>query len=110
VTKRFTLSEKAYAKLRTEVYQRDQFRCRVTRCSATNVSAHHIRFRSEGGPDTSGNLVCLCSLHHSMAHGLVKGKYLVISAPGDPSGIPNADIGLKFTIYNKPQRRNKWNM
>jgi len=105
--KRFILSEKAYAALRTKVYQRDSFKCR--RCGASNVSAHHIWWRSAGGPDTSGNLASLCDTCHKMVHGLIKGRYLqILAKSGDPNEIPDADKGLKFTIHNKPQRRNKW--
>ncbi|HXV78109.1 MAG TPA: HNH endonuclease signature motif containing protein [Candidatus Polarisedimenticolaceae bacterium] len=43
---------------------RDRFACQVPGCSVRLGSAHHIRFRSQGGPDLSWNLVFLCTVHH----------------------------------------------
>jgi hypothetical protein len=32
------------------------------------IDPHHIRRRSQGGPDTPENLVSLCRAHHSWVH------------------------------------------
>ena len=56
-----------YRKIKTAVYDRDGGQCVI--CGNTNVEAHHVVFRSQGGKDEIGNLVCLCNKHHKMAHG-----------------------------------------
>lgn len=46
-----------------------------------NVSVHHIRFRSQGGDDSYGNLISLCLLCHRKAHdGYYTIKEVYISA------------------------------
>lgn len=35
---------------------------------AGRIDPHHIIRRSQGGPDTPENLVCLCRAHHSWVH------------------------------------------
>lgn len=43
--------------------------------SNNNVSAHHIKFRSERGDDSLGNLITLCFYCHRKAHdGIYVGK------------------------------------
>jgi len=37
-------------------------------CSG-GLHAHHRRFRSQGGQGTLDNACCLCSAHHTLAHG-----------------------------------------
>lgn len=55
------------ASLRARVLARDGDRCRA--CSSPrSLQAHHIRWRSEGGPTTASNLACLCGRCHSMVH------------------------------------------
>ena len=56
-----------YRKVKSEVYDRDGGQCVI--CGNTNVEAHHVVFRSQGGSDSLDNLVCLCNKHHRMAHG-----------------------------------------
>jgi len=43
---------------------RDRFRCQVPGCSVCGGSAHHLRYRSQLGPDEMWNLLFLCYLHH----------------------------------------------
>ena len=43
---------------------RDRFRCQVPGCTVRGGSAHHLRFRSQLGPDEMWNLLFLCYLHH----------------------------------------------
>jgi 5-methylcytosine-specific restriction endonuclease McrA len=56
--------------LRLAVAERDGWRCRF--CGRTNVGieAHHIVYRSHGGPDTLDNLICLDRDCHGTVHGL----------------------------------------
>ena len=50
---------------RHKIFARDGWRCATPGCtSMQNLHAHHIHFRSEGGPDTPENLVTLCAFHH----------------------------------------------
>ena len=32
------------------------------------LEVHHIVFRSRGGSDEPGNLICLCRMHHALVH------------------------------------------
>jgi hypothetical protein len=43
---------------------RDRFRCQIPGCTVFGGSAHHLRFRSQLGPDEMWNLLFLCYLHH----------------------------------------------
>ena len=53
-------SDVAYA----SVYARDRYRCRSPVCSRTDVTPHHLKFRSAGGDDTEENLASLCVWCH----------------------------------------------
>lgn len=53
--------------VRVEVLSRDRYRCRG--CLHDSGEIHHILFRSQGGQDTSGNLITLCPSCHRRAHG-----------------------------------------
>jgi hypothetical protein len=47
------------------VMVRDGWRCAVPGCSSlANLHAHHVLFRSAGGPDRPSNLISLCAWHH----------------------------------------------
>src|SRR3970282_666873 len=51
------------------VFTRDGWRCQVPGCgSRAHLHAHHIVFRSRGGPDADWNLVTACETHHRMIH------------------------------------------
>jgi hypothetical protein len=43
---------------------RDHFECIVPGCTNRCGSPHHLRFRSQGGPDDAWNLAFLCHTHH----------------------------------------------
>ncbi|MDQ7823646.1 MAG: HNH endonuclease [Candidatus Eremiobacteraeota bacterium] len=44
---------------------RDHYQCQAPGCRCRrNLQAHHIKYRSHGGPDTEGNLTTLCMAHH----------------------------------------------
>jgi hypothetical protein len=43
---------------------RDRFRCQIPGCTVRGGSGHHLRFRSQLGPDEPWNLLFLCYLHH----------------------------------------------
>ena len=56
-----------YKALTLFVHSRDGWRCRF--CHSRNaLHAHHIIYRSQGGEDTSGNLITLCAKHHDLIH------------------------------------------
>lgn len=52
---------------RDRVRRRDQGRCRWCGTSE-DLNIHHVRYRSEGGPDTPKNLITLCFSCHKKAH------------------------------------------
>jgi hypothetical protein len=43
---------------------RDRFRCTVPGCTNRCGTAHHVRFRSQGGSDDPSNLTFPCPVHH----------------------------------------------
>lgn len=95
--KRLELDSDAYHDLCNVVMYRDKWRCRAPRCgSKSNLHAHHIRFRSEGGPDTAANLVTLCETCHRRVHDLIDGMTIFILARSAPGDTPNANDGLHF--------------
>ncbi|MDQ7824901.1 MAG: HNH endonuclease signature motif containing protein [Candidatus Eremiobacteraeota bacterium] len=51
--------------LHSRVLARDHYQCQAPGCRCRrNLHAHHIKYRSHGGPDTEGNLITLCIAHH----------------------------------------------
>ena len=56
-----------YARLRWAVLERDGWRCQ--QCGArSNLHVHHQVFRSQGGTDSTGNLIVLCVDCHRGLH------------------------------------------
>jgi hypothetical protein len=61
------LNPELYTQLCTEVLRRDAWRCQS--CGArTNLQVHHIKRRSQGGQDTTANLITLCANCHRNQH------------------------------------------
>lgn len=56
------------SRLRRHIRQRDSNVCRYCMKSAYRLEVHHITYRSQGGPDHSGNLILLCDDHHRLVH------------------------------------------
>lgn len=54
--------------LRRKIRQRDGNRCRWCGRVRTRLECHHIKYRSEGGPNHTSNLIALCDECHSKAH------------------------------------------
>lgn len=52
--------------VRMAVHDRDKT-CRMCG-SSRGLHCHHVDYRSQGGPDTEGNLVLLCAEHHELVH------------------------------------------
>jgi HNH endonuclease len=46
------------------IYARDRYRCSSPVCRRSDVTPHHLRFRSQGGDDTAENLAALCVWCH----------------------------------------------
>jgi 5-methylcytosine-specific restriction endonuclease McrA len=63
-----------------EVKKRDGGKCRV--CGKPGSQAHHIVYRSHGGPDTAANLVWTCLDCHRRIHAKV---ILVTFDPDSPA-------------------------
>ena len=64
-----------------DVYLRDRWKCASPVCRSTNVTPHHLRFRSRGGGEERSNLVSLCeTCHLSLVHG---GKLRVVRVGGE---------------------------
>ncbi len=55
----------AYRRRGDRIYSRDGWRCTTPACtSRRNLEMHHVRHRSDGGPDAEWNLATACRLHH----------------------------------------------
>ena len=55
--------------VRNAVLDRDQWQCSFPGCTMRKtLEVHHIVFRSRGGSDEPGNLICLCRMHHALVH------------------------------------------
>lgn len=57
--------------LRKQIKKRDNHRCKY--CGVPDhrrgrLSLHHVRYRSEGGPNTKENLITLCHECHAEVH------------------------------------------
>jgi hypothetical protein len=50
--------------LRLRVYDRDRHRCQSPCCGRSDVTPHHLRFRSQGGDDSDENVTSLCTWCH----------------------------------------------
>ena len=51
------------------VLDRDHWQCSFPGCTMRKtLEVHHIVFRSRGGSDEPGNLICLCRMHHALVH------------------------------------------
>lgn len=55
-------------KVKKQAARRDHDECVICHAKATDV--HHVVYRSQLGKDDINNVVCLCRLHHEMAHGV----------------------------------------
>lgn len=85
------LPPKKYGELCSGILKRDGYKCRS--CGARQgLSMHHIIFRSDGGEDTSENLLTLCVGCHKGIHvDIQNGVHgLVIALPAD------ADTDVRF--------------
>jgi len=52
------------------IYQRDRYRCTSPVCSRTDVTPHHLTFRSRGGSEEDENLSSVCVVCHlDLVHG-----------------------------------------
>ena len=64
---RLRLDRTLYEQLRTQILQRDGWRCQA--CGAMcNLEVHHQEFRSHSGDDSEQNLITLCSTCHATVH------------------------------------------
>jgi 5-methylcytosine-specific restriction endonuclease McrA len=54
------------------VYRRDAFRCTSPVCTRSDVTPHHLVFRSHGGGDEDENVASLCVWCH--LHGIHEGR------------------------------------
>lgn len=65
--KKFVPGRRLPGTCRDRVRKRDDGRCRW--CGTDqNVQIHHVRYRSQGGPDTPKNLISICADCHELAH------------------------------------------
>lgn len=60
-------ADRDWRKLRLQVIKRDKYTCQMCGKRVGPLSAHHIRPREQGGPDTLSNLIALCNPCHDIA-------------------------------------------
>ena len=89
---RIELPPDEYQVLCLSVYQRDGWRCRACK-SRSNLQAHHVQYKSQGGPDASWNMATLCHSCHGKIH--LHHSILVV---GDNADIPGR---MKFLRMSK---------
>ena len=66
------------------IYERDRGMCANPCCTRTDVTPHHIVFRSAGGGEEESNLLTLCVVCHlSLVH---EGK-MVVTGPADEARV-----------------------
>jgi hypothetical protein len=86
--------------LRRTVLLRDQRRCQVPGCNNTTWhDLHHLELRSEGGPHSLDNIICLCGAHHRAAH---RGLILLDRSQGGALRVRHAD-GSEYGQRVQPQ-------
>jgi hypothetical protein len=76
------------AALRRAARERDGCRCRFPGCASRRADLHHIRYWSNGGRTSLGNLVSLCRRHHTLVHDR---GYLIACGPGGAFTFSRAD-------------------
>lgn len=81
--------------LREKVYGRDRWRCRVCKMGQ-QLHAHHIKFRSQGGANTTSNLITLCNRCHE--EGVHQRLILIVARSGKLDDIVDADKGVKILL------------
>jgi hypothetical protein len=55
--------------LRRRLMRRDDHTCQFPGCGARKfLHAHHVIHWVHGGPTNLDNLLCLCSIHHTLVH------------------------------------------
>lgn len=90
MSNRIVLEIAEYRKLCASVLRRDGYKCRVCK-SRNHLHCHHIIFRSQGGSDSTGNLITLCNKCH--IDGVHK-NHLKIKGDGD--------LGITITFKSTP--------
>jgi 5-methylcytosine-specific restriction endonuclease McrA len=66
---RVKLAPQAYKNLLHQVLIRDGWRCRIPGCGRRNgLHGHHVVFRSQGGNDSTTNLLTVCNTCHDLIH------------------------------------------
>ena len=64
--------------------ERDGWRCTMPTCTRrAYLHRHHMRFRSDCGPDDHWNLTTLCYVHHDLVHGSIQSIAVSGSAPNE---------------------------
>ena len=61
--------KKGFYNVRAYILHRDGYQCQKCKAKNTELHVHHIVFRSNGGTDTSSNLITLCGPCHDKLHG-----------------------------------------
>lgn len=89
--------------IRGLVYQRDDYTCQ--NCGAvggakgnTELHAHHIKSRSEGGSDKPRNLTTLCQECHSQVHGRQVGSAESQTSYNSKNSTEGVGWGIRIAI------------
>jgi hypothetical protein len=83
------------------VYRRDAFRCSSPVCTRSDLTPHHLKFRSRGGGDEDENVASLCVWCH--LHGVHEGRI----AAEPPASRIRWRIGRAGTLIVEGRNRQK---
>ena len=90
-------SQKSFYNVKAYILHRDGYQCQRCKAKNTKLHVHHIKFRSNDGADTPGNLITLCGPCHDKLHG---GEFEI---KGTRSKTKHAtEVGIVKAQLNKP--------
>jgi len=92
---RVKLPPEAYKELCFTVFSRDGWKCRCCK-RRSGLHCHHIVFRSQGGDDSTENLITLCSTCHDSVHNVSKNKLQIVVLPIELGQPLDANGKLRF--------------
>jgi hypothetical protein len=99
---RMALETRQYKDLVHRVLCRDKWKCRVSECGRrSNLQAHHLTFRSEGGNDSEKNLLTICPTCHEALH---SGLLLILPTVEGTALNANAELRFSFAMGWMPRK------
>ena len=92
----FTTTKRISAKVRKEVYERDNYACALCE-DARVIHLHHVIPKGRGGKDHPTNLISLCPYCHAVVHGETMKIY---DFPFDAETAEDAIVHYLLSVYS----------